>query len=125
SNPVIFPAKWRTIMELDRPGFDRHVIDLNYDESVGLEAAVRSFADQAEAAVKAGKVLLILSDRNIAPGKLPAHASLAVGAVHHRLTETGLRCDCNILVETATARDPHHFGDRKSTRLNSSHVKIS
>lgn len=37
------------------------------------------------------------------------HASLAVGAVHHRLTEQGLRCDSNILVETATARDPHHF----------------
>jgi glutamate synthase (NADPH/NADH) large chain len=29
--------------------------------------------------------------------------------VHHRLTEKGLRCDSNILVETATARDPHHF----------------
>ncbi len=23
--------------------------------------------------------------------------------------ETGLRCDCNLLVETGTARDPHHF----------------
>ena len=32
-----------------------------------------------------------------------------MGAVHHRLTEQGLRCDSNILVETATARDPHHF----------------
>ena len=51
----------------------------------------------------------MLSDRHIAPGKLPVHASLAVGAVHHRTVETGLRCSCNILVETATARDPHHF----------------
>src|SRR5690606_42097199 len=52
SNPVISPAKWRTIMELDRPGFEHQVIELNYDESLGLEAAVRGFADQAEAAVK-------------------------------------------------------------------------
>ena len=22
---------------------------------------------------------------------------------------TGLRCDCNLIVETGTARDPHHF----------------
>ncbi|WP_417787805.1 glutamate synthase large subunit [Stutzerimonas xanthomarina] len=109
TTPVISPAKWRTIMELDRPGFDRQLIDLNYDESIGLEAAVRNIADQAEEAVRGGKVMLILSDRNIQPGKLPVHASLAVGAVHHRLIETGLRCDCNILVETATARDPHHF----------------
>ncbi|MEE4465058.1 glutamate synthase central domain-containing protein, partial [Azotobacter chroococcum] len=84
-------------------------IDLNYDEALGLEAAVLNIADQAEEAVRGGKVLLVLSDRHIAPGKLPAHASLAVGAVHHRLVEKGLRCDCNILVETATARDPHHF----------------
>ncbi|QLF92890.1 glutamate synthase large subunit [Pseudomonas sp. ABC1] len=109
STPVISPAKWRTIMELDRPGFERHVIDLNYDPALGLEAAVRNIADQAEEAVRVGKVLLVLSDRAIEPGKLPAHASLAVGAVHHRLTEKGLRCDCNLLVETATVRDPHHF----------------
>lgn len=109
TTPVISPAKWRTIMTLDRPGFDRHFIDLNYDESMGLEAAVRNIADQAEEAVRGGKVLLILSDRHIAPGKLPVHAALAVGAVHHRLVQTGLRCDSNILVETATARDPHHF----------------
>ena len=109
TSPIISPAKWRTIMTLERPGFERQLIDLNYDEQLGLEAAVRNIADQAEEAVRAGKVLLVLSDRHIAPGKLPVHASLAVGAVHHRLVEKGLRCDCNILVETATARDAHHF----------------
>ncbi|UTL91483.1 glutamate synthase large subunit [Pseudomonas fluorescens] len=109
SSPVISPAKWRSLMNLEREGFDRQLIDLNYDESVGLEAAIRNIADQAEEAVRSGKTQLVLSDRYIAPGKLPVHASLAVGAVHHRLTEQGLRCDSNILVETATARDPHHF----------------
>ncbi|GIZ12797.1 glutamate synthase large subunit [Pseudomonas sp. NCCP-436] len=109
SSPVISPAKWRSLMNLERPGFERHVIDMNYDESLGLEAAVRNMADQAEEAVRAGKVLLVLTDRHIGPGKLPAHASLVTGAVHHRLVEQGLRCDCNILVETATARDPHHY----------------
>ncbi|EKT4468026.1 glutamate synthase large subunit [Pseudomonas putida] len=109
SSPVISPAKWRSLMNLEREGFDRQLIDLNYEESVGLEAAIRNIADQAEEAVRSGKTQLVLSDRYIAPGKLPVHASLAVGAVHHRLTEQGLRCDSNILVETATARDPHHF----------------
>ena len=109
SSPVISPAKWRTLTTLERPGFERQIIDMNYDESLGLQAAVSNMADQAEEAVRAGKTLLILSDRHIAPGKLPAHAALVTGAVHHRLTEKGLRCDCNILVETATARDPHHY----------------
>ncbi|MDV7397365.1 glutamate synthase central domain-containing protein, partial [Arthrospira platensis SPKY1] len=68
-----------------------------------------NIADQAEAAVRAGKVLMVLSDRDIGQNKLPVHAMMAVGAVHHRLTEKGLRCSSNIIVETATARDPHHF----------------
>lgn len=109
SSPVISPAKWRSLMNLEREGFDRQLIDLNYEQGLGLEAAIRNIADQAEEAVRSGKTQLVLSDRFIAPGKLPVHASLAVGAVHHRLTEQGLRCDSNILVETATARDPHHF----------------
>ncbi|WP_188636775.1 glutamate synthase large subunit [Halopseudomonas pertucinogena] len=109
NSPIISPAKWRTLLQLDRPGFDHHLIDLNVDEQVPLAAAVTGIAEQAEAAVRAGKTLLVLSDRAVAPGRLPVHAALAVGAVHHHLIERGLRCDCNILVETATARDPHQF----------------
>ena len=109
TSPVISPAKWASILELQDEAFSHQRIDLNYDEALGLKAAIENIADQAEEAVRAGKVLLVLSDRNIAPGKLPVHAALATGAVHHRLVEKGLRCDCNILVETATARDPHHY----------------
>ncbi|MEJ6654449.1 MAG: glutamate synthase large subunit [Pseudomonas sp.] len=109
NGPVVSPAKWRTLMNLERPGFAHQVIDLNVAADVPLAAAVASIAEQAEAAVRAGKTLLVLSDRAIAKGQLPIHAALAVGAVHHHLIDVGLRCDCNILVETATARDPHHF----------------
>ena len=52
TTPVISPAKWRTIMNLERPGFERLVIDLNYEEGTGLEAAIRNIADQAEEAVR-------------------------------------------------------------------------
>ena len=34
---------------------------------------------------------------------------MLVGAVQTRLADTNLRCDANIVVETATARDPHQF----------------
>ncbi len=36
------------------------------------------------------------------------HALLATSAVHHHLIKAGVRCDCNIIVETGTARDAHH-----------------
>ena len=53
----------------------------------------------------AGKVVLVLSDRKVGPDTLPIHALLATGVVHHRLTETGLRCHANLVVETG-ARIP-------------------
>jgi glutamate synthase (NADPH/NADH) large chain len=109
SSPVMSPAKWRTLMNLDRPGFAVQRIELNVAADTPLAEAVKDIALQAEAAVREGKTLLVLSDRYIEEGKLPVHAALAVGAVHHHLIEVGLRCDCNILVETATARDPHHY----------------
>jgi glutamate synthase (NADPH/NADH) large chain len=37
-------------------------------------------------------------------------ALLAVGAVHQHLTNVGLRCDANIIIETGSARDPHQIG---------------
>ena len=37
------------------------------------------------------------------------HALLATGAVHQHLVRKGLRCDINLIIETGTARDPHHF----------------
>ena len=41
--------------------------------------------------------------------KLPIHALLATGAVHHALIKSGLRTSVNIIVETATAPEtPHH-----------------
>jgi len=38
-----------------------------------------------------------------------AHALLATGAVHQHLVRAGLRCESNLIIETGTARDPHHF----------------
>jgi glutamate synthase (NADPH) large chain len=67
TSPVVSPAKWSALINLENPGFERHFIDMNYDESVGLEAAVRDMAEQAEQAVRAGKVLLVLSDRRSLP----------------------------------------------------------
>ncbi|PPE75068.1 glutamate synthase large subunit [Solimonas fluminis] len=108
-SPVLSETKYRKLLSLHDQGYPNVVIDLNYDPALGLEDAVRRVCDQAVEAAQGGKVILVLSDRAIVKGKLPVHALLAVGAVHHRLTVEGLRADCNIVVETATARDPHQF----------------
>ena len=54
-------------------------------------------------------VILVLSDRQVRKDLLPIPAAMAVGAVQKRLVDEQLRCDSNIIVETASARDSHQF----------------
>ena len=108
-SPVLPHKKFEHLQMIDDPGYRSHRIDLNHDEHRDLGEVVRDIAAQAVQAVRDGAVLLILSDRDIAPGRAPAHALLATGAVHHALIRAGLRCQANIIVDTGTARDPHHF----------------
>jgi len=109
TSPILSHSKFQQLINIQRPGYQVEKLNLNYDPALGLKKAIENLADQAEQAVRSGKVIMWLTDRAIEPGKLPIHALMATGAVHHRLVQKGLRCDANILVETATARDPHHF----------------
>src|SRR5271165_3986323 len=109
SSPILSQRKLRQIMGLAESGVPHEFIDLQFPAEHDLKAAILQVCDQAEAAVRAGKLVLLLSDRYLVRGKIPVHALLATGAVHHRLVKTGLRCKCNLLVETGTARDAHHF----------------
>ncbi len=79
----------------------------------GLEAAVRQTCVRAADAVRAGKKVLILSDR-IPSKSLSAETTyipplLAVGAVHHHLIRQGLRMKATIVVDTAQCWSTHHF----------------
>jgi glutamate synthase (NADPH/NADH) large chain len=106
-SPILSQRKLRQILGLKE--VTHEFIDLQYEHSEGLKNAIQRMCRQAEAAVRDGKLVLLLSDRYLVKGKLPAHAMLVTGAVHQHLVKTGLRCKCNLLVETGTARDPHHF----------------
>jgi glutamate synthase (NADPH) large chain len=108
-SPVLSEYDFQQLLNLDPEHYRPAAIDLNYSESTGLEEALQDICDRAVAQVRGGAVMVILDDRTVEKGKLPVHALLATGAVHHRLIKEGLRCNANILVVTGTARDSHHF----------------
>ncbi|NNC54409.1 MAG: glutamate synthase large subunit, partial [Pseudomonadales bacterium] len=118
ASPVLSPAKFTAISDLASieqkkdvaKHFRSHRIDLAYDpEKLRLPAAIDAICNDAEKAVSDGCVIIVLDDSSIGEGSLPVHALMATGAVHHRLVEKGIRCDANIIVQTGTARDPHHI----------------
>ena len=73
-----------------------------------LEAAVRGLADEAAAAVRAGKNVLVLSHRAVGADRAPIPAMLAVGAVHDRLVREGLRLAASIVADVNDAYEVHH-----------------
>ncbi|WP_299580661.1 glutamate synthase large subunit [uncultured Microbulbifer sp.] len=110
SSPVLSHMKYTALLSLDRPGFDAEIFDLNFDPvELGLQGAIERLCAKVEASVRAGTVIVVLSDRDIRQGHLPIDALLATGAVHHHLVHAGLRCDSNVVVDTASARDAHQL----------------
>lgn len=109
SSPVLSSSKMMQLRSVTKPGFEIETIDLNYDESMPLEDAIKHICEQAAQAVRAGKVLIVLSDRNIEKSKVPANAIMVTGAVHHHLINVGLRADANLIIETGLVRDSHQL----------------
>lgn len=108
-SPVLSRGKFSALLETHTNDYPHQMLDLGYDPSGSLHGAIKQLCKDAEDAVRAGKVLLVLSDRAMQANRPQVHALLATGAVHHHLVRTGLRCDANLIIDTATARDPHQF----------------
>jgi glutamate synthase (NADPH/NADH) large chain len=110
NSPVLSQRKLRQLLKLPEFRDANALVHLFFDPATEtLAAALARICEEVAAKVSAGAILVVLSDRYPVRGRLPVHALLAVGAVHADLIRRGLRCDCNLVVETGTARDPHHF----------------
>ncbi len=110
TSPVLSAEKFRALVHLERWGYGLARLPLCYHpDQRNLRSALEQLCQQAEDAVRGGSVLLLLTDQDCRPPQLPIHALLATGAVHHHLSRQGLRCNANLLVATATARDSHQI----------------
>ena len=110
STPVLMYTGLKQLRELDPEHYRSDTLTLTYDTDEGLEAAIIRLCDEATDLVRnKNTVILVLSDRQIHQGLLVIPAAMAVGAVQKRLVDQQLRCDSNIIVETASVRDSHQY----------------
>ncbi|SES98020.1 glutamate synthase large subunit [Thalassotalea agarivorans] len=108
--PVLMYTDLKQLRDLDPEHYRSDTLTLNYDPDEGLQQAISRLCDEAEDLVRnQNTVVLVLSDRNLQQGLLPIPAAMAVGAIQKRLVDEQLRCDSNIIVETASVRDSHQF----------------
>ncbi|MDP2430491.1 MAG: glutamate synthase large subunit [Pseudomonadota bacterium] len=110
NSPVLSNDTYKAVTSSGDPAYATEHFYLQYDPTVSdLKAALEKLSADAVAAVKAGTVIVVLSDRTLSPSTLTIPALFATGAVHHALIAAGLRCDANIVVKTGAARDPHQI----------------
>ncbi|MBU1139618.1 MAG: glutamate synthase large subunit [Proteobacteria bacterium] len=108
-SPVLVYSDLQQILQLNQTHYRHVILDLNYPQEIGLKQAIENLCQRTLEETRKGAVLLILSDRNISPETLPIPAAMAVGGVQRTLVENNLRCDANIIVESASVKDSHHF----------------
>ena len=110
-SPVLMYTDLQQLRKLPAEHYRLAKLSLHFDANQdNLEQAIARLCQEAVRQVREEQVvLLVLSDRDIAPELLTIPAALAVGAVQQTLIRENLRCDSNILVETASVRDAHQM----------------
>lgn len=118
-SPVLNGAEMEKIASLAAPengGFKQATLSTRYSlvaGPTGMKSVLDAICNQAVDAVRNGAEVLILSDMAKDQAELDdttyISPMIAIGAVHHRLIEEGLRMDTGIIVETGSAWSTHHF----------------
>ncbi len=111
-HPIITNDVVEQLRHSDLANFQGTTLSTLFDASQGsesLEKRMNALFVEAEAAVDAGRTILVLSDRGVCAQKAPIPALLALSGINHHLIQVGKRSQCSLIVETGEAREVHHF----------------
>ena len=104
----LYPDAVERLLDPDRAPFPSVLLDATFlieEGPAGLGAAIRRLGDEAEAAVRGGAAIVVVSDARVDADRAAVPGLLAAGAVHHRLVRARLRTDASVVVDTGDARD--------------------
>jgi len=118
-SPILNEAEMKLISDhaaSEYGGFQHITLSTRYNLAEGpsgIRKALDQMCSMAVEEVKNGAEIIVLSDKATDQQELLETTYipplLAVGAVHHRLLEAGLRMDAGIISETGAAWSTHHF----------------
>jgi glutamate synthase (NADPH/NADH) large chain len=78
------------------------------DGEAGLRRGIDRIRQEAEEAVRAGAMHLIVTDEHVGPDRVPIPMILATGAMHTHLVRTSLRTFTSVNVRSAECLDVHY-----------------
>jgi len=107
SSPVLSHKKLQSI--LINPYFKCDEIKLAYKKDDSLRGALKLLQKKAVNSIKDGNTIIHLDESLPDKNSIPINSLLAVGCVHQKLVELGLRSKANIIVTSSSARDTHQI----------------
>eukprot|EP01124_Arcella_intermedia_P009462 TRINITY_DN16170_c0_g1_i1.p1 TRINITY_DN16170_c0_g1~~TRINITY_DN16170_c0_g1_i1.p1 ORF type:complete len:2167 (+),score=554.81 TRINITY_DN16170_c0_g1_i1:44-6544(+) len=117
-NPILSESQRAVFDNFESLGLDykTKVIDCTFDSASpdhrqAFTSRLDEICNEAYQAVQNGDSFIVLSDLSAVKStkKVPISSLLTLGAVHHYLLQKKVRTKIGIVVETADARDLHHF----------------
>jgi glutamate synthase (NADPH/NADH) large chain/glutamate synthase (ferredoxin) len=106
-NPVLRDEELERLRQVESDVFRAHTIDFTWpvaEGADGIEPALARICAEADEALAGGANVLVLSDREAGPERVPLPSLLAVGAIHHHLVRQGTRLQAGLVVESGEPR---------------------
>ncbi|KAI8575052.1 hypothetical protein K450DRAFT_263550 [Umbelopsis ramanniana AG] len=99
-------------MESDYAGWKVATIDITFPKEEGVQGylnALERICKEVSTSIEHGDKIVILSDRATSADRVAISSLIAVGGVHHHLVRNKQRSRIALMLETAEAREVHHF----------------
>jgi glutamate synthase domain-containing protein 2/glutamate synthase domain-containing protein 3 len=106
-NPILRDEELERLRAVASDVFRARTIDFTWpavEGAGGIDAALARICTEADDALAAGVNVLVLSDREAGPERVPMPSLLAVSAIHHHLVRAGTRLQAGLVVESGEPR---------------------
>lgn len=113
-SPILHWDEFEALKNIEKvhPSWSTAQIDITFEKSSGLlgyTSTIERITQEASEAIEQGKKILMISDRRLGANRVTVSSLIAVGAIHHHLVRNKQRSQVSLILETAEAREVHHF----------------
>ncbi|MBA2764645.1 MAG: glutamate synthase large subunit [Thermoleophilaceae bacterium] len=112
SHPILTDGELEKLRQVNHHVFRSNTLDATWpveEGPGGIERALERLCHEASSMIEVGDNILIISDRAGGRGRAPIPSLLALSTIHQHLVGAGTRLRCGLVVESAEAREVHHF----------------
>ncbi|KAF7727313.1 glutamate synthase [NADH] [Apophysomyces ossiformis] len=113
-SPILSMEELAAVRSMSKlyPDWTVATVDITFAKVDGVQGYLEAFeriCNEVSLAIEQDFKAIVLSDRAISAERVSVSSLMALGAVHHHLVRSKKRSRIALMVETAEAREVHHF----------------